>query len=282
MVLNKSSLLAHDIRQGILAAWKQYLMALVLFLLLCLELFMTWCYWRESHPAAPVLTAGDLWFHLFQGMKMFDPADTNFRVNISWLMVNLYLAYVVSAYPFRDMKGFGQQVLLRWRNRRTWWLGKCLWSTGGVIVYYGTAAVAVVLFTLCTGGSWNLLPQPEVISTLTDGAASSAMTLPQMAVYGLLNPLLVSMGLSLLQLLVSLLLRPLAGLIVTASLLVISIFSSSPFLPGCYLMLMRTPPQIPDGVGTSGAVLFGLLTLAVTVLVGCAAFARYDIVEKAS
>ncbi len=277
----------HDLRMGILAGWPKYLLAAAIFLVCCADLFFNHINFPYSdlppYDIEPFLTCGDYLFFMFRGMKPYTAnANEIFIVNAYWVLIHLYLAFIVSFYPFRDLNGYGQLMLLQSKKRSGWWLSKCIWNTFSVVTYYALMYVVIFLFTLCTGGGLTLVPSPNIQYAYSGLTVSAIETTPQeVMMTAMLIPLLVSIGLCLLQMLVALILRPLAGIILSAILLGASIFLNIPLLPGNYLMILRSELENPgNGIGLTGALFFFVLFSALAVFGGATVFSRHDILSK--
>ena len=123
----------HDFRTGLGGQWKKFAVALALFCMVCGQFFAEYTL-AAGQPSADLengLTVGDYVARFLCGMPLFNPDDPSFHVNVLWLTIHLYLAYVIGLFPSKDLYGYGQQMLLRSQTRLTWWISKCLWKEHG-------------------------------------------------------------------------------------------------------------------------------------------------------
>ncbi len=275
----------HDIRQGVVRRWRYFLIAAVIFALICGQL------WQRHHGlmqqedlarkygVEAALSLGDYWCYLFQGTEIFVAGDPHFRVNMLWVLIPLYLAFAVGFYPFQDLTGYGQHLLLRAKSRPMWWLSKCIWLVVSVAAFYVVAACTIVLFGLLSGAQPTWLPHPGVqmyFSQIDVGNGQSSFLAA-----ALLLPPVSSLALSALQMVVSLLTRPLMGMVAIAALLSACVFYASPWLPGNYQMLMRVSFSQTGGYirPVAGFLLCGVLLL-LSAAAGAAVVRRKDILNN--
>lgn len=262
----------HDIRSGIFGQRGKYIAALIIFLFLCASAYRLVCFVGIRSETLPNPTMGDYLYKLLMGMKVYRPGDKEFEVNVLWMLVNFFLAYIVSFYPFKDLHGYGQLMLIRSQKRDTWWFGKCIWNIGCVTLYYVIIWLVAAVFALCTGGNLSLIPNAEV-QNLIGGGGVEGLTVGTMLLHAFLYPWLASLAVSLLQMTVSLLTQPIIGILTVCVVLAISVFTTSVLAPGNYLMLMRYYVPNPWGLGC-------LWLIAITVLsavVGYFSFKKRDI-----
>jgi len=268
----------HDLRNGVLGQKGKFLVSAFIFVFLCGTLLRT-VITIQNHPHSgfmPDPTLGDYLYQLLQGMSPFRPNSEDFEINVIWLLINLFLAYIVSFYPFKDLGGYGQLMLLRSQKRGHWWLGKCIWNIGCVTLYYGVMWAVAAVFALCTG-TLSLVPTQAIQEVFSAGNVS-ALTPPRMLFHALLAPWLASVAISLLQMTVSLFTQPIIGIIAVCAVLVASIFTDSFLAPGNYLMLLRHGLPINWELGC----LWLVLIAAASVVVGYFGFKTRDIfsIEK--
>ena len=261
----------HDIKNGIGSQWKKYVAAGVIFSFLCGVVYRA--VWASGqHPGSiplPAPTMGDYLFQLLQGSSR--PYSQDFDVNVLWLLVNLFLGYIVSFYPFKDLHGYGQLMLIRSQKRNSWWFGKCVWNVGCVTLYYAVLWLVAGVFALLTG-SLSLVPTAEIQAAVTRGSVEG-LTPVSLVFHALLAPWLASLAISMLQMTVSLFTQPIIGVLTVCAVLVVSIFTDSFLAPGNYLMMMRHGLSIPWAAGC----LWLVFLVAAAVLAGYFGFKKRDI-----
>ncbi len=273
-------LVRHDFYAGTVLAWKKYFPVILLFAAMC-------AYFLQSVSSAEINDQihsrpdfADYLIDVFRGMRIYHPGgeSVEFQAPAAWLMLHSYLAYLVSDYPFRDLCGFGQQVLLRSKLRGQWWYCKCVWVSGSVVLCYLLGYLTLLLFSLCTGGI-SLVPH-RAINLSVSQVDSSKLTPGCILAVGILLPVLTSIALSLFQTFLSFYSNPVFGYSVIIGILVVSAFQCSPLLPGNYLMLLRSVCVTPQGVTVEDGILADLCFIVFSVLAGAGRFSRYDILKK--
>lgn len=256
----------HDLHCGISSQWPKYAVIALVFLWMCLMQFRGVQLMQQLAKEGEIVqaTVGDYIAELMQGMNPFNPEDTHFTINILWLFINLYLAYLVSFYPFKDLQGYGQQMLLRAQNRVQWWICKCIWNIFSVCAFYAVMYLCALLVALCTGAQLQILP--GISGTVRfENAADAWMQM-------VLCPVLVSVGISMLQMLIALLFKPLFGILGVCFILVLSIFTNSSFAPGNHLMMLRVARlDIWPGL------LLSFLFIAASISIGAVYFRKKDL-----
>lgn len=238
----------HDLRCGLLPQWVKYLVALAPVGMLCLSVFSHWQFLCSQHEGVPAPTYGDYLFAMLKARGHMDcvgPFTLCINnmviviegVDMFWPVPFIFLAFIVSFYPFKDLTGYGQQLLIRSRRRRTWWASKCLWVVACVTLHQAVMLLVPALFALCTG-TMDFMP------TVSLQEAFAAMdlrnfTLTDMVLSTIVFPWLVCITHSLLQMLVSLCTQPMMGMILITSMLAASQLIATPLLPGNYVITSR-------------------------------------------
>ena len=276
--------LRHDLKRGLGGRWIYFLVATALFALVCGQLcqrhhqLLAAGDLAAAYAVEPALSLGDYWCYLFRGTDIFVPGDTDFRVNMLWVVIQVYLAFMVAQYPFEDLAGYGQQLLLRAQKRTSWWLSKCVWITASVAVFYIVAMATILVFGVVSGAAISLEPHVGVqvyFSNMDVRHAGIGLWLT-----AVLLPFTASLSLSLVQMALSLLTRPLIGLVAVAAALAGAIFYNAEWLTGNYLMLLRV--SLVDGPGlrsATGFLLSGVLIVA-AVAAGIMIICKKDILSS--
>ncbi len=279
MISDKKTIIQHirhDLRIGLAGQWKKYAVAAVVFAVICGDLFSRFqsaLSYAASELTSSAVSFGDYLFYLFRGMPEIIPGDPEMEINFFWILIFIFLAYIVSFYPFKDLSGYGQQMLLRSQKKGYWWLSKCVWNVCSVISFYLTAYLVAFLFALLLGGDLSLLPHNDIQIYLNH--FSFPELTPAMALLlTLFVPLAVSITLSLFQMTVSLILNPIFGMIASAAVLAASIFFNSQWVLGNYLMVIRN-----QTLSFQGLLLCPILCAAF-ILTGYFYFQKRDILSQ--
>lgn len=274
--------LHHDLKRGIGRRWVYFLVAAILSALVCGQLcqhhhqLMTAGDLAQVYGVEPTLSLGDYWCYLFQGTKIYVPGDPDFQVNIWWVIMQVYLAFTVALFPFQDLAGYGQQLLLRARKRTLWWISKCVWLAASVAAFYIAIMLTILVFGFLSGAALTLKPHAGVqafFSNVDAGRVTGGFWLN-----AILLPLVTSLSLSFIQMALSLLTRPLIGLFMVTVILSGSIFYYSHWLLGNYLMLMRISLTGGIGVQPIYGFILGFSLILGSVAAGTAIIHKKDII----
>lgn len=275
-----------DIRRGIVQKPVLFAVPVLVALIACCDLNNRIAVRNEldNHEANGCRTqteggSADYMMYIYGGMDRYVPESGNsFVVPVRWLVVFLMISFLTLSYPYKDMQGFGRQILIRTRGRRIWWLSKCLWNIVSVLIYHSLIFGAAALFSIVAGkgitGEINKELQYEVFQIAGDSALSDDIPWPLAIIF---LPVLVSICISLLQMTLCLFMKPVYGFLVTACLLISSAYYTSPYLIGNYAMSVRYDPVIKDGVCIAAGLAVSLVLLPVFAGAGMIRFRRYDI-----
>ena len=208
----------------------------------------------------------DCWVSFFRGKDPFllTGEKEPFNIPILWSIFLILFFLRTAAETEREVKGYGQQMMLRYGTRTGWWNRMYLRTVGTAAAWLLGAFLACLLSGVIAGGKFF----PENISAFRDfqGIRMGTMTEEGFLADIFFLPLLVLCTWGALQLLFSVLFGTVTGILVSVTLLVASAFFMQPFLPGNYLMFIRLFDfRGPDGI----SVLWGITYLLFS---GCAAY----------
>ena len=261
----------NDLCHGVLGQWKKYGIAFAVMILICLQYFPILDFIHSTGGTA--VSFGDYLFFVFKGMAIIDPNDMALDINVFWLIYNFMIAFIVSYYPFKDLNGYGQQILIRSQKRSFWWFSKCIWTISCVLLYYSLTYLVISAFVLFSGGSFTIFPQYSIQTTNVLGIQNVGDIL----LIGVALPILTSVCLSLLQLLLSLILKPILSIMAILALMTFSIFICADWSIGNYTMVARSSYMVENGVNpVNGLMIMGVLSV-LSVVVGGIVFQKKDI-----
>ncbi|MBQ4617445.1 MAG: hypothetical protein IJB27_03625 [Clostridia bacterium] len=275
--------IAFDIRFGILSKWLLFLPALLwgLFMALCVD---TSCMaGKEMGVLSPSegFTLGDVALYAFHGgaLYLMLPAIGIWQIPVRWLLWHVYIALIVSLYPFKNLCGIGQQMLIRFRHRTHWWIGKCVWCVVSVVLAYAAMFLGMFLYTAVRG---QLLPtfsfwMADVIACpiLPTHADISVATFSCL----LLLTTLSSIALCQWQTALMLWLHPFGAFFVVVVLLTVTSFFDMPFMAPKYTIWIDS---VFLGIGTAEPAIGAIVctcTFVSAVLLGGLLFSKFDIIN---
>lgn len=272
-------LLGHDLYCGLLR-WR-YLLVPALFLLPCLTLLQIAGHTREYEEALFSTAWADYLLFAFQGKEFIVRIDPTSPIllPITWLAAMVGCLLMNLDYFLSDLTKEGMQVILRSGSRRGWYLSKCLWNLAACGLYCLLAFLTTLVFSLVTGGSASLASTPELSYDILNSGEQGWISLApwQTAVAGMLLPYLTLAALSMLQMTLCLFYKPILSFIVSAGILVVSVYVRSPLVLGNGAMSIRSAFVNPEGVSPAAAALAAIAVLLVSAALGTAQFQRTDI-----
>lgn len=269
-------LIMFDIRNGILRYWYRYVAVFAVFVLSALSL---WSTSEISGNSASALTLGDYFVYVFAGMKeyIFDPRNP-FNFPPLWMFIFLTISYLTLNYPYQDLMGSGKHELIESGSRSVWWYSKCCWVLLSVVLFYAAAALGLVFFVLLSGGFLNISVSPTITSIIDFGVDCSSGPWDIAPLLTLLP--VMTIAVCLIQLMLSLVIKPVPSFLCTVTLLFFSIYFKTNYLPGNYLMVIRSEIFLVSGVSWIYGVVIALVAIIFTVMLGRSVFANADIMEK--
>lgn len=276
-------LIRYDLKVGFSTTYKRYLVASALFAVIFLTFFLSMNSFNSLAPepeAQIKRTLGNMLLYAFGGMQEYKPAPgVAFQFPAFWMLSYLLLAYITLYYPFNDLEEFGQNILIRCRGRRLWWLSKCVWNISSVLCFFLLAWIIFIIGCLLSGCSLSmeLSPSMSAILKLDNGRYMQfpASLIPQT----LLLPPLVMISMNLFQMALSLFIKPFYSFMVTAVVLLTSSYYLSPFFIGNYAMPLRSDQMVANGVSLTAGIIFSLIIIIVSVVAGGIAFQKRDILK---
>ena len=258
------NVLSHDFRNGLMR--KKYFIATVI----ALVNFFDFIY--SDYRLGLNGSFLDVILHLFNGCAPIISGERG-RLPLLWLLA-LSLSLILGMdYPLKDLTENGMQILIRCNNRKLWFFSKCIWNIFHCLTYFiilvGTSFVLSVLFNVDISftASENWLP------FLFPNESSIHFTVTQGILVGILMPWLTIAAVNLLQMNLCLLFRPIVGFVICLSILVLSVFSTSPILLGNGAMTVRL---VNTDVRTL-IFLSDIFTAFGSTLLGFVYFSRMDI-----
>ena len=262
--------ISNDIYHGIFGQWKKYSIGIAVMILICLQFLPMLEFVRLTD--GPPVSFGDYLFHVFKGMAIIDSNDMSRDINVFWIIYNFIISFIVSYYPFKDLNGYGQQILIRSQKRSYWWVSKCVWTFLCVLIYYLLTYFTISIFVLISGGTFDLIPQYSI-----QGVDAVVLNIGVIVLIGIVLPMLTSLCFSLLQLLLSLIFKPILSIMIILALMTFSIFICTDWSIGNYTMVARSVYLTENGVDpTNGLIIMSVISV-LSIITGLVIFKRKDI-----
>lgn len=225
---------------GIVSRKGRFILPFVVSFFLCVTFVRQFHSYSSFHNADVQLSFIECLMYFFRGMEKFDPSDDTFlNLPITYVYLNLYLAYLIGDYLVKDIKGFGIYMLLNTGSRSKWWISKCLWNLITVCIFYTSIILGTMAGWLLTtkgkGGFWNIdrFASGYILNNNTVEVSSKTVAEFFACV------LLISISFSIMQMMLSVFIKPVGSFFSIAVITVVSAYYCAWFLPGNYMMLLR-------------------------------------------
>lgn len=274
----------NDIKQGILCEYMKYVVVLAIMIFLTVDFTMRVGHGFEIGKIdTGTMSITDVLLSIFKGMEEYNPnSKMQFEMPMSYILLNVFLAFIIGNYPMKDLLGFGKNVLVRSKDRASWWMSKCIWNIAAVTSFYGILLI-VILITCGIKGNFSVEPTVSICTKIT-GINITQETqyvdigLLLLTVYVL--PILTSLALSMFQMAMAFITSPVISYMIIIAILVGAAFYNNQFLPGNYFMMLRNQTLLENGFHTYIAVIFDSFLFIVSAIAGYLYFRKCDILEK--
>lgn len=271
--------LKYDLKCGLLKEYKKYIVAIGLFIIIGFDFFI-----KMSDIE---ITVPDYLFYLFFGMEEYVPSPGNkFRFPALWVAVILYVSYITLYYPYKDLNGYGKNILLNTQNKKTWYLSKCMWVTVSTITYFLIGLVVLSLFAIISGAEITADVSSKVVIKFIPFITTEQNLFYNDAIYYKVTilhfvlPVVICVMNNLLQLFLSLFIKPFFSFIFTVSYTIASAYYLKSFMLGNYAMIARSNIFIDNGVNFTDGLLISLGVILIVIISGTVLFSKQDILNK--
>lgn len=271
--------LKYDLKCGLLKEYKKYIVATGLFIIIGFDFFI-----KMSDIE---ITVPDYLFYLFFGMEEYVPSPGNkFRFPALWVAVILYVSYITLYYPYKDLNGYGKNILLNTQSKKTWYLSKCMWVTVSTIIYFLIGFVVLSLFAIISGAETTadvssnaVIKFIQFITTEQNLFYNDAMYY-KVTILHFILPVIICVMNNLLQLFLSLFIKPFFSFIFTVSYTIASAYYLKCFMLGNYAMIARSNIFIDNGVNFTDGLIISLSVILMVIISGTVLFSKQDILNK--
>lgn len=274
-------LMVRHARLGICASWATHLAVGVLSLILCLYVAASArSVWGVDLSG---VTFGDYLFGILEGTAnpvgtTSEFADRGLSLPFPWLLITLSLCACTVSYPWRDALGTGWGIVVASGDRWSWWLATCGWVVMRVSSFWLVVAGVAAAWTGVTSGSMSPDVSWSDAGLLHVAGIAGAEGRPILPNLVMILP--ASVALCLFQTALSLAFGQVPGLAMSLVGLVLSVFSSTPWLMGSYLMCARGPGFVDPGFDVGFGLCLSALISLVSVVLGGLLFSLMDLVER--
>lgn len=271
--------LKYDLKCGLLKEYKKYMVAIVLFIIIGIDFFI-----KMSDMEIMAL---DYFFYLFFGMEEYVPAPGNkFRFPALWVAVVLYISYITLYYPYRDLNGYGKNILLSTQSKKIWYLSKCAWVILSTALYFIIGVIVLSVFAAVSGAqmradvsSGTVLKLIPFITTEQNLFYDDAVFYRVSGLHFIL-PVVICMMNNILQLFLSLFLKPFFSFIINVSYTIACAYYFKSFMLGNYAMIARSNILINNGLDFTEGMMISLSIIVIATVLGTVFFSKQDILNK--
>jgi hypothetical protein len=274
------NLLRHDLINGILFQWKKFVPLFVIVVMICLNFHQDYLFYL-SKDNQMILSFGDYWFNLMKGMPIFNPENSIEQLDFLWISLQLYLAFLISLYPTKDLSGYGQNILLRSQSKKSWWLSKCMWAISVTVFFYLIVIISIV-FVCIFIGNLSLIPHSQVQSEINHFLIQDISHF-NLVIQAIIVPMGVSIFLTSIEMLLILLFGNIVGLLSTIGALLLPIFYDGSYIFTGYLMLMRNERLVNSFEANEFTVLHLyvlIIFVILSIIIGVVYFNQKDLLMK--
>ena len=266
--MNWFKVFQHDVYGGLLR--RRYLIVPVIFGLPCIL--------AGKHLAAAGLvgTWMDYLMYCFKGIL---PLTDGFEFPILWFLVMGSCLYMALDYPLNDLTEAGQQVIVRSRSRRGWFLSKCAWNLLSSLLYVLLGVLTALVFALISGGSPSLVNTPEVSEKLMQIYVMEPLAPAQAVLTAVVLPYLALSAFTMAQMALCLVMKPVFGFLICVCVMVGSLFYNVPYLPGNAAVVVRNGMLVEGFLDPAAMALTCLAVIGGSIIVGLIRFNHMDLLR---
>lgn len=269
--MNWFKVFQHDLCGGLLR--RRYLCVPVLFSLPC--------FLAGKHLAAARLegTWMDYLMYCFKGIPPLADGPDGFEFPILWFLVMGGGLYMALDYPLDDLTEAGQQVIIRSRSRKGWFLSKCAWNLLSSGTYVLLGVLTALTSALISGGSPALVNTPAVTEELMQIYVMVPVAPAQAVCVGVVLPYLTLAAFSMLQMVLCLIVKPVFSFLLCVCIMIVSLFFSSPYFPGNGAVVVRSDILVEGALDSAAMARTCLVIIAGSIFVGIIRFGRMDLLR---
>lgn len=283
-------IIKNDFIQGILLQWKKYLLVVIVSFVVFIDFILRIRHGIQNETIVNVKSSiADGLIYLFKGVREFQ-SGTNIQFDLptAYILLNVLLAFIIGNYAVKDLYGYGKDILIRCRNKKHWWISKCVWNICSVTLFYVVIWIVLLIVNI-VAGKISLQPTEQICYGIIGLPQSmeSEMTinsgiqqLQKLFVIAVVLPLLTSMAISAIQMTLAFVLSPIVSYICVIAFLIAGAFFNHPFLLGNYFMLLRSDLIISEGYNVVVAVFIDVVFVCLSFVGGYLFFKKTDLLEN--
>lgn len=279
MLNEVNSLLRRDLVLGLHSLRYRLVFSFLIILVILISALYQLKMWAEiqSVPLSD-LTYHDLLFTAFKG-KEWIIGTQNIEFPFSWLFFYLLPPFIIGGYVREDLFFQSSFLVIRSKYRLSLIVSKLLFSLLIILIFY----ISVFLISLLLGASflmtdskWSPFALIEVVPLFSSNVSPNTLVSTMFILSFLVSLLLVT-----LQTVGTLILKPIYVLLILLSVLTISVFSRSIWLPGSISMIVRHEVFASiNGFSSTFSIIYVFSMIILIIFIGIIVFKKIDIFPK--
>ena len=269
--MNWFKVFQHDVYGGLLR--RRYLIVPVMFALPCIL--------AGKHLASTGLEATwmDYLMYCFKGILPLTDGADGFEFPILWFLVMGGGMYIALDYPLNDLTEAGQQVIVRSRSRKGWFLSKCAWNLLSSLLYVLLGVLTALVFALISGGGPTLAITPEVSEKLLQIYIMEPVAPAQAVLVAVVLPYLALSAFTMAQMALCLIMKPVFSFLICVCVMIGSLFYNSPYLPGNAAVVVRNGILVEGFLDSTAMALTCLAVIGGSIIIGLIRFSHMDLLR---
>ncbi len=268
-------ILRHDLRCGLLR--RRFLLVPLITLIPLIE------YLWLAHIYDVNGTTMDMLIYIFKGVASISKLPgTNEKIEIPilWLLVVGSCLLINMDYILNDLATSGQQIIIRCKSRRKWYLSKCIWNIASSLFYFIILLASIAAVGSISGNSISLSITPATLAALFNIWGLESFSTWQATMVGIVLPCATIAAFNLLEMTLCLFVKPILSFLLCIGALVMSIYVDKDFLLGNGAMTIRNIVINSSGSNLGVVLLSISITIAGCTILGFLRFSRMDILPR--
>lgn len=234
-------------------------------------------------PYNTTATWMDAVFYLFKGTHNIYVSSNimeKVEVPVLWLLILGSSLVINIDYPHKDLYSTGQQVIIRCRRRKLWYVSKFVWNVASSILFFCLVMISAALYTVISGNILSVSPSTKLLEEIYYISTSRGLTNSQTVLIGLVLPFLSILALNTIQFTLSFYFKPILATLCCIGICILSIFTDSSFVLGNGAMTLRTASMILEGESVSTIILTTMGVCVLCLAIGLHRFGQMDILQR--
>ena len=266
------SYLMYDFRQGLVARWKWYLSAILIFAIQWVTAYKNVMLLEVYGYPSALGTYADYVLFSLRGVAPIPVDGLNSRIDLPVQWICIFVGSLVCAIGYSDMESnnYAIQITVRSKNWEVLWISKCLWCALSAAVYFLIGYLTLAALCLLERCPLTLMATPEFADLFFSSEqyiAFQAIPVIGIIKLGFLLPISFALLLNLMQITLNMFFNLAQSFVICVAALVFSACDMSKFLIGSYAMVMRSNYIIRNGFDSSnGLIIYMFLILLFTIV----------------